>query len=97
MQPRDETAKIDALIQASLGAFTKRHVDEQQPLFGAGGALESIQFVSFLISLEQQIKSQFGRNIRMVSDKAFSAKNSPFRNILSLRDWILTSLNEKSE
>ena len=95
MPAPSEISKVDELIRSCLSAFTKRQVDEHQSLFGSDGLLESIQLVSFLISVEQQIQEQFGKDIRIVSEKAFSAGNSPFRNIHTLRDWIFANLGEE--
>ena len=49
--------------------------------------------VTFLVNLEQKISDEFDLQITIADEKAFSIKNSPFKNIGSLTDYIKSMLD----
>ncbi len=65
-------------------------------LFGAGGVLDSIGLVSFIVAVEQRIAEVFGTSITLADERALSQRNSPFRSIGSLADYISKLLGEVS-
>ena len=44
--------------------------------------------VALIINIEQKFNEEFNKEITIASEKAVSAKNSPFKNISSLTDYI---------
>lgn len=67
-------------IAAGLGAKT--------PLYGHDGGLDSLGLVSFIIALEQALQDELGLSITLADEKAMSQKNSPFRTVETLTDYI---------
>jgi acyl carrier protein len=63
-------------------------VDKETLLFDRGGVLDSISLVAFLLELEQQLSENHAMSVRLISDKALSQKQSPFRSVGSLTDYI---------
>lgn len=57
------------------------------PLFGAGGALDSIGLVSVIVEVEQKLSDIEGREISLMTDRALSQTRSPFRTVRSLADY----------
>lgn len=63
-------------------------------IFGSGGALESITFVSFIISVETIVAEKTGKSIRLVDEKALSRRSSPFKTADSLAEYVEALLGE---
>ncbi len=62
-------------------------------LFGPGGALDSIGLVNLIVATEQAVERVFGVAITLADEKAMSQKQSPFRTVRALRDYVETLLN----
>ncbi len=63
-------------------------------LFGKGSSLDSIDFVSLIIDIERQIRDISGKNITLADKRALSHKNSPFRTVGTLTNFVFEQLNE---
>ena len=63
------------------------------PLFGKDSELDSIDFVTVIVDVEYQLGKQYGVNISLTSEKAMSQKNSPFRTVDTLADYIVEVVN----
>ena len=71
----------------------KKH--NETNLFGGDGVLDSLGLVNFLINLEQKIEDTYGVELTIASEKAMSLKNSPFKTVGTLNDYLIGLLNEK--
>lgn len=71
---------------------TRLEKDIQTALMGLDSELDSIDFVSFIIDVEHDILMSFGKTISLTAEKAMSRKNSPFKTIDSLADYIIELL-----
>ena len=69
-------------------------IEGDTPLFGGKGVLDSLGLVSFLISLEQKIEDNTGISLTIADEKAMSLKNSPFKTIGTLHNYLNTVINE---
>jgi len=67
------------------------------PLYGQEGILDSLGFVSFIVAVEQAIEENTGVAITLADEKAMSQRNSPFRTIGTLTDFVLTLLGNEQE
>ena len=65
-------------------------------LFGEGGRLDSIGLVTFLVSAERNLADALGRPVTLADERAMSQKNSPFRSINSLAEYIDSILSEQT-
>lgn len=65
-------------------------------LFGKSGVLDSLGLVNFIVSTEQKIEEEFGTTISLTDEKAMSQKNSPFKSIGTLADYIISILKVKA-
>lgn len=63
-------------------------------LFGQGSTLESVDFVSLIVNIEQAVSDEFNKEISLVDARAMSQKNSPFRTVGSLAEYIHSLLEE---
>lgn len=57
-------------------------------LIGTNSALDSLGLVSFLVNLEEKIETKTGKTVSLTSEDAMSQKNSPFRNLETLAQYI---------
>lgn len=66
-------------------------------LFGEGGSLDSVDFVSLVVDIEQMVEEKFGKVIGLADARALSQKNSPFRTIGTLADYVEARLKEQND
>ena len=70
-------------------------VNSESSLFGDAGLLDSMALVGLIVAVEQDVEDEFGKEITIADAKAMSQKNSPFKTIGSLADYIENLLNEE--
>ncbi len=63
-------------------------------VYGAGGALDSLELVNFVVEVEQRLEEQLGVVITLADERAVSEKRSPFRNVSSFVDFIIVRMDE---
>ena len=66
-------------------------------LLGESGKLESIDLVNILVATEENIEETFDTPISITDERAVSEKNSPFKTIDTLCDFISNLLKENSD
>ena len=57
-------------------------------LMGKGAVLDSMDFVAFVTIIEEMVSDKFDKDIHIVSDKAFSRENSPFKSMETLAKFV---------
>ena len=82
---------IDSLKESECD-YSKDSLDNQTPIFGGKGKLDSLGLVTFLVAVEQKIEDEYTTSITIADEKAMSHKHSPFKTINSLADYIFTLL-----
>lgn len=65
-------------------------------LFGGDGSLDSVDFVSLVVDIEQMIEEKFGQVVALADARAMSQEHSPFRTVGSLAEYISSRLEEKN-
>lgn len=65
---------------------------ESTKLYGVDGILDSLALVNFITDLEEMIEDTFGKNIALANERAMSSRNSPFKDVSSLAQYIQTLL-----
>ncbi len=86
---------IDELNQ-QLSAEQKVEKSLDTVLFGRSGQLDSLGLVNLIVMTEQNIEVEFGVPINLADEKAMSQKDSPFKTIEKLADYITLLLEENS-
>lgn len=82
----NQSALMPAPLDASRGIETH--------LFGEGGQLDSMGLVSLIVSVEEELESEFGVSLILASDRAMSVRRSPFATVGSLADYVETLMTE---
>jgi acyl carrier protein len=82
----------DALVATlkGQGDAIPADIDNDTKLFGPDGLLDSLGLVSLVIEIESQIASNAGSTIVLADDRAMSQRNSPFRTVGTLSDYIVS-------
>ena len=65
------------------------------PLYGAGGKLESLDFVTFIMEVEERIKLEFGVDITIADENLLSKEKSPFSNLRTLIEYLEELLKQE--
>lgn len=98
-----ETLVIEALKEGLDSSSEEQrktainNADESTRLFGGEGLLDSMGVVILLSDLEDKLEDEYDVMISLASDSAMSKTRSPFRNIKSLANFIVTSVEEAKE
>lgn len=96
--------KISELILDQINAYNEEldekidtSIGKQAILFGKGTVLDSVDLVSLIVSIEQAVEDTFDQTIILADARAMSQKNSPFRTVGTLSDYIAMLLKEESK
>lgn len=71
--------------------------DPNTVLFGPDGKLDSLGLVGFVTEAETCVEEEFDIAVSLADEKAMSQKNSPFRSIQTLADYIEQLLKEATD
>ncbi len=62
-------------------------------LLGPGGAVDSLGLVRLVMVIERRAEDDFGVPVSLTDEKAMSQRNSPFRNVGALIEYLTAQLN----
>jgi acyl carrier protein len=82
---------IDELNQElEYGEFEK--ISEDTRLLGGDTGLDSLSLVALIVAIEEDVQEAFGRPVTLADERAMSRKNSPYRSVGALVDFIVELL-----
>lgn len=94
--------KISKIVKEALEELNEQLEDNEQveyaediKLIGSDAAFDSMSFVTLMTIIEELITDELDKDIKIVSDKAFSRTNSPFLSIKTLEDFLLELVGEE--
>jgi acyl carrier protein len=99
MDERDRILKavysaIDELnSQLPPGVSVEKSLDA--PLYGVSGKLESLDFVTLVMEVEEKIKAEFGVDLTIADENLLSKKQSPFSSVRTLIEYLAEALKEQ--
>ncbi|WP_257403787.1 hypothetical protein [Campylobacter lari] len=64
-------------------------------IYGINGNLDSLALVSLVSDLEELLSEEFNKEIILANEKMMSVRNSPFKDVESLTDYIIKKLQEQ--
>ena len=98
--PTDE--RISKAVSAAVDDLNQQlppgvQVDKSldAPLYGAAGKLESLDFVTLIMEVEEKINAEFGTDITIADDNLLSKEKSPFSTLGTLNDYLQELLNKE--
>ena len=93
--PADVTRSVfAALTEFNQAEGTKVPVAEGTVLLGEGGAVDSLGLVRLVMAVERKVEDDFGRAVSLTDEKAMSQRNSPFRSVGALIEYLVSLLGE---
>jgi acyl carrier protein len=99
-----QNEKITQLIFDAIDDINAQSSKEQQleksintALYGEEGKLDSLGLVNFIVAVEHKIQDKLGLTITLATERAMSQKNSPFRSVQSLLNYITLLLEENDK
>jgi hypothetical protein len=94
---------ISEIIIDTLRSFDFVDPDKLRPvfnettvLFGNEGLFDSIGLVTFILDVEENIRSKSGISITLADQRAMSQSKSPFRRVSLLADYAAQLIAEQS-
>ena len=91
--------KVQEIILDSLKEFNEEkgkdevlEISNDTVLLDIDGKLDSLDFVTLIVIIEDNIFKKIDKNITIVSEKAFSKKYSPFKNVNTMIEFIVELL-----
>ena len=96
--------KVQEIILDSLKEFNEEkgkneviEISKDTVLIGEDGKFDSLDFITLIVFIEDDILDKLGKNITIVSEKAFSKEYSPFNNVESLTEFIIELLESEEK
>jgi acyl carrier protein len=93
--------RITQTIYRAVDALNKQlpkgtHVEKSPDvvLYGKSGKLESLDFVTFIMEVEEKFKEEFGTEITITDEKLLSKQDSPFTTLRTLTEYLSGLLKE---
>ena len=81
--------------QLPAGVSVEKSLDA--PLYGAGGKLESLDFVTLIMEVEEKINAEFGTDITIADENLLSKQKSPFSTLRTLIEYLEELLKQPGE
>lgn len=91
--------KILSIIYGEMNSLLEQdnaqgEMNEETGIYGSSGRLDSMGLVSLLVAVEQAVEDEFDVEIAIANAKAMSQKNSPFKTVGSLADYVTELVKE---
>jgi acyl carrier protein len=92
---------IESFILKKIEIFARENeieistITNDSRLIGSDGLFDSMDLVSFIVELEEELENEFSIEISLMDEKAMSNRTSPFINAKTLSNYIKESINEK--
>jgi len=87
--------KIERAVYSAVDALNKQLPKGDQiekfsdaPLYGNGGRLESLDFVTFVMEVETKIQDEFGIELVLTEEDLLSKQRSPFLTLGTLIEYL---------
>lgn len=88
-----ESSLREVLALAGRDLPEGMEVTGETALFGRGALLDSLGLVSLVLELEMAVNERYEVELVLADEKAMSQKNSPFRTVGSLADYVARALS----
>ncbi|GAB4441765.1 MAG: hypothetical protein OHK0015_39440 [Chloroflexi bacterium OHK40] len=86
-------ASLREVLEQS-GEDVPADLTEDTVLVGNGAVIDSLGVVSLIVEIEQRLEMDYEISVTLANDRAMSQRNSPFRTVGVLADYILTMIKE---
>ena len=87
--------RVERAVYAAVDELNKQlpkgvrvEKEPSAPLYGKGGVLESLDFVTFVMEVETKMQQEFGGDIMLTDDSLLSKESSPFTTLGTLVEYL---------
>jgi acyl carrier protein len=87
-------AAVDELNQ-QLPKGTQVEKEPDAPLYGSSGKLESLDFVTLIMEVEEKINAEFGTDVTIADENLLSKEKSPFSSLRTLIEYLEEVLKQE--
>ena len=94
--------KILQIIYKSIDQLNEQHSEDNRvekhldtPLIGKGSSIDSLGFVTLIVSIEDYIEEQCNHSMTLMSDHSDQEATSPLRTVSTLSDHIYNAIKDK--
>ncbi|EAJ0325753.1 hypothetical protein YZ31_03420 [Campylobacter lari] len=96
MQEKIQNIILKALSNMSDDYDELENVSLETKLYnGLGGCLDSLALVSLISDLESVLSEEFNKEIILADEKMMSSRNSPFKDVKTLAEYITKKIQEQ--
>jgi len=81
-------------LNLQLDENQKLEISPDTQLFGRGSKLDSLGLVNMVVLVEEKTLDKFGKSVTIADERAMSQKNSPFRTVRTLSEYLFILLTE---
>lgn len=81
-------------LNSQLPAGTSIEKTPHAPLYGKSGKLESLDFVTFIMEVEEKVRAEFGVDVMITDENLLSKEKSPFSTLGTLTEYLEDVLKE---
>ena len=99
-----ETEKVASAIFRAIDDLNDQFPSERRlekeldtVLYGKSGRLDSLGLVNLIVAIEERVGDELGESVTLADEKALSQRDSPFRTVGTLVEYIGRLLKEKRE
>lgn len=85
-------AKSVEELNEELDYDSLRSVSDTTPLYGGTDSLDSLTLVALISMVESEVNNTFDSSVLLASEKAMSMRNSPYRNVGALVEFVQQEL-----
>jgi acyl carrier protein len=75
-------------LNKQLPAGTSLEKSPEATLYGKSSKLESLDFVTFIMEVEEKVNDEFGTNVMITDENLLSKEKSPFSTLGTLTDYL---------
>jgi acyl carrier protein len=87
---------IDSLnSQLATGDTLEKSPDA--PLYGGSSSLESLDFVTLIMEVEEKVREEFGVDLTITNENLLSKEKSPFSTVGNLTKYLANLLNDPED
>jgi len=69
-------------------------VDDNTEIFGSKSIIDSLQLISLIVKIEEDVYDQVGKEIIVVDEAAVIIGNSPFQTVQSLTEFVYNKITK---
>ena len=86
---------MDSLISVlDENGIKNTSVDDNTEIFGSKSIIDSLQLISLIVKIEEDVYDQIGKEIIVVDEAAVIIGNSPFQTVKSLTEFVYKKISK---